>query len=68
MNDTPTIPARLRTVLYVVGTFSGLAIAPALAASSLPPIWTALAAGVAGACNALAFGYRPTRTDATGDA
>ena len=60
--DTPSIPARLRTVLYVVGTFSGLAVAPALAASAdLPPIWTALAAGIAGACNALAFGYRPTR-------
>lgn len=58
----PVIPARLRTALYVAGTVLGLGAAPALVAVDQPAL-SAVAAAFAGACNALAFGYRPTRTD-----
>lgn len=60
---TPTIPAKLRTGLYVAGTFLGVGAAPALLALGYEPA-AGVAAAFSGACNALAFGYRPTRTDA----
>lgn len=69
MEDTtpvPTISPKLRTRLYVAGAMLGLGIAPALAAAAMTwpvaAIPAALAAGLSGACNALAFGYRPTLT------
>lgn len=61
--STPTIPAKVRTGLYVAGAFLGLGVAPSLAAFDLTA--PAAAAGAfAGACNLLAFGYRPTRSSA----
>lgn len=57
----PTIPERVRTGLYVAGTALGLAVAPSLIALELPALAT-VAAACSGACNALAFGYRPTRS------
>lgn len=57
---TPTVPPRLRTVCYVLGAVLGLAAAPSLLALDLPQ-WAGVAAACAGAANALALGYRPTR-------
>lgn len=58
--QTPTVPARVRTWAYVVGIVSGVGAAPALLAYGLTEA-AAVAAAVSGAANALAFGYRPTR-------
>lgn len=56
----PSVPPSLRTWCYIVGTVLGLGVTPALALTG--PTWAAaLAGGLSGACNALAFGYRPTR-------
>lgn len=63
---TPTVSPSLRTRLYVLGTLLGLGVAPPLvvAAAQYPhPALVVAAAAVpalSGACNALAFGYRPT--------
>lgn len=62
--ETPTVPARARTVLYAAGTLLGLGATPALLAAGYP-VWSAVAGSLAGACNALAFGYRPTRPTAS---
>lgn len=56
----PTVPARFRTVAYVAGAVLGLGVAPALISLDLPQ-WAGVSAALAGAANALAFGYRPTR-------
>ena len=58
---TPTVPPIVRTVGYVVGLTFGLAVAPSLMAFDLIA-WAAVAVAISGAANALAFGYRPTRT------
>lgn len=59
--EPPTIPAKARTALYAAGAVLGIGVGPALLAFGLEA--PAVAAGaLAGACNALAFGYRPTRT------
>ena len=64
MNETsPTVPARVRTVAYVVGIVAALAVAPSLLAYGQEAA-AAVAVAISGAANALAFGYRPTRTDA----
>lgn len=55
---TPIIPEALRTVLYVVGVFA------AAAALATDGTLSAGLVALSGACNALAFGYRPTRPDA----
>lgn len=55
------VPMKLRTALYLTGAFLGLGIAPALLAAG-QPVAAAVVAPLAGACNAVAFGYRPTRT------
>jgi len=60
---TPTVPPAVRTVAYVVGLTFGLAVAPSLIALDLPA-WAAVAVAISGAANALAFGYRPTRSGA----
>lgn len=63
---TPTVAPTTRTRLYVTGTLLGLGVAPPLvvAATQYPhPLLVIAAAAVpalSGACNALAFGYRPT--------
>jgi len=61
-NETPTVPARVRTGAYVVGIVLGVGVAPALLALGLEPA-AGVAAALSGAANALAFGYRPTRPD-----
>ena len=61
----PTVPAQVRTVAYVVGIVSALALAPSLLAYGLEAL-AAVAVAVSGAANALAFGYRPTRAVADG--
>ncbi|PTU56416.1 hypothetical protein DBB34_09140 [Sphaerisporangium cinnabarinum] len=58
---TPTLPERVRTGLYVAGTLLGLGAAPSLIALEQPAL-AAVAAAFSGACNALAFGFRPTRS------
>lgn len=58
---TPAVPARVRTWAYVVGIIAALAVAPSLLAYGLEPA-AAVAVAISGAANALAFGYRPTRT------
>ena len=58
---TPTIPPVVRTVTYVVGILAGAAVTP-LALAGLE-VGAASAGALAGACSAIAFGYRPTRTD-----
>lgn len=59
--DVPVIPARARTGLYVAGALLGIGVGPSLFAFGFEP--AAVAAGAfAGACNLLAFGYRPTRS------
>jgi len=60
--DTPAVPPVVRTVAYLVGLTFGLAVAPALMAFDLIA-WAAVAVAISGAANAVAFGYRPTRTD-----
>lgn len=60
--ETPTVPPRLRTGLYVAGTILGLGVAPSLLALGYAGA-SAVAGALSGACNALAFGYRPTRPD-----
>lgn len=56
---TPVIPARLRTVLYVVGVFAtGIAAA---VVGEVPDVWVRLGAGFGTAALGVAFGYRPTR-------
>jgi len=57
----PTVPPVVRTIAYAVGPFAGAAVAP-LALADLP-IAAAAAGALAGACSALAFGYRPTRNE-----
>lgn len=57
---TPTVPARVRTWCYAIGVTLGLGVAPALLAVDQPAL-AGVAAALAGAANALAFGYRPTR-------
>lgn len=54
------VPERVRTAAYLAGTVLGLGVAPALIAAGLPA-WAGVAAALAGAANAIAFGYRPTR-------
>lgn len=54
----PAIPPIVRTWCYILGTLLGLGAAPALIALDLPT-WAGVAAALAGAANALAFGYRP---------
>lgn len=62
----PTVSPSLRTRLYVAGTLLGLGVAPPLVVAAAqyehPALTVAAAAASAlsGACNALAFGYRPT--------
>lgn len=58
---TPVIPERVRTGAYVAGIVLGLGGVPSLVAVGAPAL-AAVAGALAGACNALAFGYRPTRT------
>lgn len=58
--QTPIIPEKVRTGLYVAGAFLGVGIAPALYAIGLEPL-SVVAGSLSGACNAVAFGYRPTR-------
>lgn len=57
---TPTVPPTVRTWAYVVGIAAGVGAAPALLAAGLT-VAAGIAAAIAGAANALAFGYRPTR-------
>lgn len=57
----PAVPARVRTIAYVVGIVSALAVAPSLLAYGQEPA-AAVAVAISGAANALAFGYRPTRS------
>lgn len=57
---TPTIPPQARTWAYAVGTVLGIGVAPALLAVGQTEA-AGVAAALAGAANALAFGYRPTR-------
>lgn len=59
-NYTPAVPEKVRTGAYIAGTFLGVGVAPALLAYGLTAAAGAVAA-VSGACNALAFLYRPTR-------
>ena len=59
--DTPTVPVRVRTAAYVVGIVAALAVAPSLLAYGQEPA-AAVAMAISGAANALAFGYRPTRS------
>lgn len=61
---TPTVPPVVRTTAYVVGIIVGIAGAGIGIALELPVV-TGICSAIAGACNALAYGYRPTRT--TGD-
>lgn len=61
---TPVIPERVRTAAYVVGTVVGIAGAGIGTALELPDL-AGVCSALAAACNALAFGYRPTR--ASGD-
>lgn len=56
----PTVPPALRTGAYIAGAVLGLGLAPALLALNLPQ-WAGVCAALAGAANALAIGYRPTR-------
>lgn len=56
---TPAIPDRVRTGAYVVGALLGVGVAPALI--MYDEKLAAVAAALSGACNVLAFGYRPTR-------
>lgn len=63
--ETPTIAPQVRTGAYIAGTVLGLGIAPALLAYGLTAE-AGVAAALAGAANALAFGYRPTRAVAGG--
>lgn len=58
---TPTVPPVVRTVAYLVGIVLGVGVAPALLALGLVPA-AGVAAALSGAANAIAFGYRPTRT------
>ncbi len=62
--STPVIPERVRTALYIIGTVLGLGATPALVAVELTEL-AAVTGALAGACNALAFGYRPTRATGT---
>ncbi|TDE91593.1 hypothetical protein EXU48_15725 [Occultella glacieicola] len=61
---TPKVPDRVRTWAYGVGIGLGLGAAPALLALNQPAL-AGVAAALAGAANALAFGYRPTRPSAS---
>jgi hypothetical protein len=56
----PTIPPAVRTAAYIGGAVLGLGVAPALLSLGLTG-WAGVAGALAGAANALAFGYRPTR-------
>lgn len=57
--NTPTIPATMRTGLYVVGVFAAAAAIPVGLAGA--EVAAAALTALSGACNALALGYRPTR-------
>jgi small-conductance mechanosensitive channel len=57
--ETPVVPARLRTVLYIVGTLI-LGTATAVI-GQVDDVWVRLATGFGTAALAVAFGYRPTR-------
>lgn len=59
--QTPTVPARVRTAAYIVGIVCALAVAPSLLAYGQEAA-AAVAVAISGAANALAFGYRPTRS------
>lgn len=60
VDPTETVPAPVRTWCYITGTVLGLGVAPAMLAIDRPAL-AGVAAAVAGAANAIAFGYRPTR-------
>lgn len=55
-----TFPKTLRTWAYGLGTLFGLGVAPALLAVNQPAL-SGVAVAISGACNALAWGYRPTK-------
>lgn len=65
-NETPApvIPERVRTAAYIVGIVVGVAGGGIGVALELPG-FAGVCAAISAACNALAFGYRPTR--ATGN-
>lgn len=61
-DPTQTVPPPVRTWAYLIGTALGLGVAPAMLAIDQPAL-AGVAAALAGAANAIAFGYRPTRGD-----
>jgi hypothetical protein len=65
--NPPTVAPAVRTWCYILGALFGLGLTPPLVllATQSGDLWAgvaaALAGGLSGAFNALAFGYRPTR-------
>lgn len=63
----PAVSPAVRTWCYILGAITGLGLTPPLvliATQTGDLAWgaaAALAGGLSGAFNALAFGYRPTR-------
>lgn len=63
MNEstTPKVPERVRTWAYVVGIVVGIT-GGGVGIALESPVVAGICAAVAAGANALAFGYRPTRS------